>query len=245
MRREFSAAVVLVLFVLLTSSASAQTPPAADTAAYQNRCASCHGSAMTGASGPSILTYIRYHTDVEVAAAIRERHANTPAMSLQEAELRQILTGIRVLAGTNPAMATGGFTGRRGGGGAGAAAGAGGRGGGGRGAGAAPAAGVPPARGTAPPASTSQGVEGLQPGTITMADGRTRTGLLLAQSELSAVLLESGRLHPTRLPRQRPRRNSRCSRKTDPRIVKKRSRRKRTGRTTTAVSLAIATVRSS
>jgi len=29
-----------------------------------------------------------------------------------------------------------------------------------------------------------------------MAGGRTRTGLLLAQSELSAVLLENGRLHP-------------------------------------------------
>jgi len=193
MRRELPAAVGLAVFVVLTPGASAQTPPAADTAAYQNRCASCHGSAMTGASGPSILTYIRYHTDVEVAAAIRERHANTPAMSLQEAELRQILTAMRDLTGTNPAMATGGFTGRRGaGGGAGTG---GGRGGGGRGAGAAPGAGAPPARGTLP-ASPPQGVEGLQPGTITMADGRTRTGLLLAQSELTAVLLENGRLHP-------------------------------------------------
>ena len=97
--------------------------------------------AMTGASGPAILTYIRYHTDTEVAAAIRERHRNMPAVSVQDAELRQILAGMRALAGTNPAMATGGFTGRRGGGG----------GGGGRGAASAPAAAAPaaaaPARG--------------------------------------------------------------------------------------------------
>jgi alcohol dehydrogenase (cytochrome c) len=172
---------------LFASAAYAQTS-SSSTAAYQNRCASCHGSALTGASGPSILTYIRYHTDVEVAAAIRERHGHAPALSLQDAELRQILAAARVLAGTNPAMATGGFTGRRGGGAGG------GRGGGrGRGAGAAPAAGPSPARGTATSASTSQGIEGLQPSTITMADGRTRTGLLLAQSEISAVLLENGR----------------------------------------------------
>ena len=52
MRREFSVAGGFVAFVFLASSASAQTPPAADSAAYQTRCASCHGSAMTGASGP-------------------------------------------------------------------------------------------------------------------------------------------------------------------------------------------------
>ena len=169
MRWKFPAACGLVAFGILASSAAAQTSPADDTAPYQNRCAGCHGSTMTGASGPAILAYIRYHTDVEVAAAIRDRHANAPDMAIQQPELRQILAAVRVLAGTNPAMATGGFTGRRGG----------------------PGAGGPPA-----PASTPQGIEGLQASTITMADGRTRTGVLLAQSELSAVLLESGRFVP-------------------------------------------------
>jgi alcohol dehydrogenase (cytochrome c) len=192
MTREFSAVGGIVAFVLFASSASAQTPSAAETAAYQSRCASCHGPAMTGGNGPAILTYIRYHTDAEVAAAIRERHAKAPAMSVQEAELRQILAAMRAIAGTNPAMATGGFTGRRGGSGGGAVA-ADGRGGGGRGAGAAPAADASPARGAAPAASTSQGIGGQQPSSITMTDGRTRTGLLLADSEVSAVLLESGR----------------------------------------------------
>src|SRR3712207_4154233 len=106
----------LVGLVLLASNSSAQTEQAPDTSAYQRRCAGCHGSTMTGATGPSILAYIRYHTDVEVAAAIRERHVTVPAMSVPDPELRQVLAAVRVLAGTNPAMATGGFTGRRGGG---------------------------------------------------------------------------------------------------------------------------------
>jgi alcohol dehydrogenase (cytochrome c) len=138
---------------------------------------------MTGASAPAILTYIRFHTDADVTVAIRERHGGVPAMPVPDTELRAILAAMRELAGTNPAMATGGFTGRRGGGG-----------GGGRGAGAAvaPTPAPTPARGAAPSAPT-QGIEGLRTTTITLADGRARTGLLLAQSELSAVLLDNGR----------------------------------------------------
>ena len=176
MHRGYSRIGGVFAFAVLATSAAAQPMPAVDTSAYLNRCASCHGAALTGASGPAILTYVRYHTDNEVTTAIRERHRNAPAMSMAESELRQILAGIRALAGTNPAMATGGFTGRRGGAG----------GGGGRGGGGAPA----PA---SAPASARQGIEGLQDTSITMVDGRARTGILLAQSELSAVLLEKGR----------------------------------------------------
>ena len=99
-----------------------------------------------------------------------------------------MLAGMRELAGTNPAMATGGFTGRRGGAGGG---------GGGRGAGAAAATATPapaPARGAAP-AATPQGTEGLQPATIKMADGKVRTGLLLAQSECLGGDLREQSLH--------------------------------------------------
>jgi alcohol dehydrogenase (cytochrome c) len=193
MKRELSASGALVVFVLLASPAFPQTQSAPNAGAYQNRCASCHGPAMTGGRGPAILTYIRYHTDKEVAAVIRERHRNVPAMSAPDAELPGILAGMREMAGTNPAMATGGFTGRRGGAG-GAGAPDAGRGGG-RGAGAAPAAVAAPSRGTAPPVATSTlpGVKGLQPTTINMSGGGARTGLLLAQSEVSAVLLEKGR----------------------------------------------------
>jgi alcohol dehydrogenase (cytochrome c) len=114
---------------------------------------------MTGGSGPSILAYVRYHTDVEIRAAVRERHPQSaPVSSLSDEELRQILAGVRELAGTNAAMATGGFTGSRG-------------------SGPGPGPAVTP---TPVPATSS---------TVTIG-GRTQTGILLGDSELSAVLLE-------------------------------------------------------
>ncbi len=179
MKREFASAGGFVVFLWLVSILSAQTTPGDNAGAYQSRCAGCHGSAMAGGSGPAILSYVRYHTDAEVTAAIRERHK--PAVGLPEDELRQVLAGIRERAGTNPAMATGGFTGRRGGGGGGRGAGAG------RGAGpsAESAPATPPARGSVPDAAP-------QTATLKMADGRMRTGILVAQSEVSAVLRESG-----------------------------------------------------
>ena len=94
----------------LVPSAQQQTPTGA---VYQNRCASCHGTAMTGATGPSILGYVRYHTDADIRAALIQKHKS---ITVPEQELRQILADIRQLAGTNPSMATGGYTGRRAGG---------------------------------------------------------------------------------------------------------------------------------
>ena len=167
-------AISVLGLVVFASIAEAQQTP------YQNRCGECHGAAMTGGSGPSILTYVRYHTDVEVAAAIRDRHQKTP-IPLEEPELGQVLATIRKLAGTNQAMATGGFTGRRGGAPGGAPAAPA------RGAGAGPARGA----GAAPSAESSgAGIGGQAATTVKMADGRSKTGILLAQSELSAVLLE-------------------------------------------------------
>jgi hypothetical protein len=65
----------------------------------------CHGAAMTGASRHH-LAYVRYHTDDEVTATIRQKHAT---LQIPDPELRQILDDVRVLAGTNPSMATGGY----------------------------------------------------------------------------------------------------------------------------------------
>ena len=104
----------LALVLLVTATASAQTQPAASSSAYQTRCASCHGAAMTGGSAASILTYIRYHTDAEVTASIRDRHRDVAVTAIQGQELSAVLSAMRALAGTNPAMATGGFTGSRG-----------------------------------------------------------------------------------------------------------------------------------
>src|SRR5262245_22830377 len=104
----------IVLVLGGVASVSAQSPPDVDV--YQRRCGTCHGSAVTGGSGPAILAYVRYHTDAEVTAAIRERHRTGSPIAVTDGELPQILAGIRELAGTNPAMATGGFTGQRPGG---------------------------------------------------------------------------------------------------------------------------------
>ena len=65
-------------FIVLAVSPSAQQPPRS-TAAYDTRCASCHGPALTGASGPSVLAYMRYHTDAEATADIRQKH---PALAI-------------------------------------------------------------------------------------------------------------------------------------------------------------------
>ena len=59
-------------------AASAAGQSAAGTKAYDARCATCHGPAMTGASGPTILAYVRYHTDAELTDRLRGVHATMP-----------------------------------------------------------------------------------------------------------------------------------------------------------------------
>ncbi len=188
MRRAFVLALGLFCFVVLALVPAAQQQPTAGTGAYQRRCASCHGAAMTGGTGPAVLAYIRYHTDADVRAALGQKHQN---LTVPDDELRQVLADIRALAGTNPTMATGGYTGQRGGG-------AGGGRGRGAGAPAAPAAAPTPAAAAPAPsvsaAPAGAGIAGNTPTTIKMADGRSRTGILLADSETSGVLLENNRL---------------------------------------------------
>ncbi|HEV3217727.1 MAG TPA: PQQ-binding-like beta-propeller repeat protein [Vicinamibacterales bacterium] len=183
MRRAIVCLVGLFVFMTLLAAASAQqqAQPAA-SGAYAARCANCHGGGMNGASGPAILAYARYHTDAEVSATIRQKHS---ALQLSDAELRPVLTDLRAIAGTNPAMATGGYTGRRFGGPGAAAA-------------APPAPAGLPAAAPAPSAPdaaarSSAGLTALAPTTIKMADGKTRTGILLGQGDLDATLLENGR----------------------------------------------------
>ena len=91
--------------------------PAQPSRAYATRCATCHGPTMGGATAPAILSYIRYHTDADTSAHVRQTHTT---LQISDDELRQVLADTRIMAGTNPAMATGGFTGRRGGRGRGA-----------------------------------------------------------------------------------------------------------------------------
>jgi cytochrome c553 len=77
----------------------AQAP--ALSGAYTTQCSNCHGAAMTGGTNPGILAYIRYHTDAEATAQIRQKH---PSLQLADDILRQAIADTRILAGTNPAM---------------------------------------------------------------------------------------------------------------------------------------------
>jgi alcohol dehydrogenase (cytochrome c) len=144
---------------------SAQSPEPARAPVYANRCASCHGAAMAGGKAPSILAWVRFHVDKEIVDIVRRGHHGVPAQ-MEDTELRQLLSEMRALAGTNPAMATGGYTGSR-------------------------TAALPPESFPASePRPPAPGIGGNKPATITMADGSSRTGILLGQSLTSAVLLE-------------------------------------------------------
>ena len=165
-------------------ASTAEPAVALATTAYAARCASCHGAKMTGGDGPANLAYIRYHTDVEVADVIRNGRPKMPAMQVPQDELQQILADIRVLAGTNPAMATGGFTGRRGGPGGAARAG---------GPGAAPSASRGGGRGGRGGAGEPR--VSSAPMTVTLADGRTLSGKVMAQSDFDATLLANNKFH--------------------------------------------------
>src|SRR3954454_3627865 len=67
------------------------------TKTYDAKCASCHGPAMTGASAPAILAYVRYHTDAEMSARLREVHTGARAVQLTDDELKQVLADVRAL----------------------------------------------------------------------------------------------------------------------------------------------------
>jgi len=100
------------------SGPSAAPAPKAEPKVYPALCASCHGSDMKGGTGPSILEFVRYHTDAELSDVLRNSQSifrtdnKMPVFNLPDDQLRQLLADVRVLAGTNPAMATGGFTGQ-------------------------------------------------------------------------------------------------------------------------------------
>ena len=134
---------------------------------------------MKGGTGPSILNYVRYHTNSEVTAALRNGPAHK-TLQLSDDQLRQVLADIRVLAGTNPNMATGGFTGQ---------SYVWGR----RGLEIAPETG-PTGVGGTPGAS----IPNFQPrpATLTLTNGQTLQGTLMAQTASDAQLLTAdGKFH--------------------------------------------------
>src|ERR1700739_890715 len=99
MRSVFPRCAAASLALALAASALAQQPAtAAPQAAAQpldERCASCHGVDGTGSSrGPSIIPYLRYHTDAEVSAIIQQgaAHKNVTGLRISADDMVRLLT---------------------------------------------------------------------------------------------------------------------------------------------------------
>jgi alcohol dehydrogenase (cytochrome c) len=168
---------------------------------------------MTGAKGPSILTWVRYHTNKDIIAVMRTRTPPHPAVRMTDAELEAVMADMRVLAGTNPTIATSGFTGGPRGPSAGGVRGAlpsargGGAGAGGGRAGqpaepvvasSDPTSTVP--AGGAPTPVVPAGGRGGRGGRggaapITLADGRSIAGTFVSLSETDATVLAGGKFY--------------------------------------------------
>jgi alcohol dehydrogenase (cytochrome c) len=135
---------------------------------YSKRCASCHGANGAGAAAGSILPYVRYHTDKDLAQRLAVAHSS--ALQFSANEQRALAKDLRAMTGTNPSMATGGYIGVRGRFGATRIE---------------PLLDVPPK-----PVFTPIQV------TLKLADGKSLSGKLMAQTDTDATLLAAdGRFH--------------------------------------------------
>jgi alcohol dehydrogenase (cytochrome c) len=177
--------IILAPLLALAGGVAAEQPPANPVAkAYQAHCESCHGPAMTGNSnGPSILAWIRYHTDAEVAALLGKGTGKMKPVVLSGEDRAALMGDLRRLADTNPTMATGGYTPER------AARTAGG----GRG-GATPTAGpttaLPIPEEPSTPSRTGQHVS------LRLSNGSTLAGKMLSDFTNAVTLLtDDGTIH--------------------------------------------------
>ena len=91
MQRVLLAAIGASCFSLVLIS-SAQSPQPPDASVYGNRCASCHGADMNGASGPAIRTWVRFHVDKEIVGIVGARAITTYRLQMPDPELRQLLS---------------------------------------------------------------------------------------------------------------------------------------------------------
>jgi alcohol dehydrogenase (cytochrome c) len=105
----------LRVIAVLFASALAAPAQALAPGIFEARCSACHGGDASGTDrAPSLVAYVRYHTDVELTAVIREgrKEKGMPSFALAENELASLVMRLRGAAGTNPAMATAGLTGQ-------------------------------------------------------------------------------------------------------------------------------------
>jgi alcohol dehydrogenase (cytochrome c) len=83
------------------------------SATFENHCSACHGGDGSGGRAPSLLGFVRYHTDAEISSLIHDGRPDKgmPSFNLSTAEIHDLLIDLRSIAGSNPAMAQGGYTG--------------------------------------------------------------------------------------------------------------------------------------
>jgi alcohol dehydrogenase (cytochrome c) len=104
---------ILPFSLLLVCAVSAMAQQSGSTT-FENRCSLCHGGDGSGGGrAPSLLGFVRYHTDSEVSSLIHSGRLDKgmPTFDLSEIEMHDLLAHLRSLAGSNPAMAQAGYTG--------------------------------------------------------------------------------------------------------------------------------------
>jgi alcohol dehydrogenase (cytochrome c) len=98
------------LLLILVYPAAAQS----DVSSFDGRCSTCHGSdASGGGRGPSILGFIRYHTDAELSEVIRKGRVEKgmPPFEIAPKELTGLIANLRTMAGSSINMGVAGLTG--------------------------------------------------------------------------------------------------------------------------------------
>lgn len=104
----------LVLFVCV-SLCNAQQSGSAGSVLFENRCSICHGGdGSSGGRAPSLLGFVRYHTDQELISLIHDGRVDhgMPSFDLTADDLHNLIPHLRQLAGSNASMSTAGYTGK-------------------------------------------------------------------------------------------------------------------------------------
>jgi alcohol dehydrogenase (cytochrome c) len=104
----------IILFSLLLGCALSGMSQQTGSATFENRCSLCHGGDGSGGGrAPSIVGFVRYHTDAEISSLIHSGRLEKgmPGFDLSELEMHDLLAHLRSLAGSSPAMAQAGYTG--------------------------------------------------------------------------------------------------------------------------------------
>jgi alcohol dehydrogenase (cytochrome c) len=103
------------LFLLAyTGIGFTQTTTPSGAATFENRCSLCHGGDGSGGGrAPSLLGFVRYHTDQEIVTLLHDGRMDRgmPSFDLSAGDVHDLVPYLRELAGSSGAMSTAGYTG--------------------------------------------------------------------------------------------------------------------------------------